>query len=285
MDVSVIVPTYNRADALLSTLSSLISQDCDASFEIIVCDDGSSDNTKEVVDDLRPHAELDLRYIAQPRKGHRPSAARNMGLKCSSGEFIVLLDDDMLVPSSFLSEHISSQADGVTATIGYRYNLELVEPETYILLEDARIEQFASYPEISRPLWTIFETCNVSFNRQALDRAGKFDEGFSGWGVEDIEFGYRLHKSGANLRLNSQAYGWHQFDSDPHNPFVRRARNLRPDFSSQINNLDFFRAKYPDDSELQKILMIWASRLREVQSRTNDARFEDRWRSQGSDAN
>ena len=87
--VSVLIPTYNRADFILEAIDSVLAQDYPA-VEILVVDDGSTDNTAEL---LQPYVESGrIRFFQQPNQGQ--SVARNLALKESRGEFICFLDSD-----------------------------------------------------------------------------------------------------------------------------------------------------------------------------------------------
>lgn len=95
LKVSVIIPTYNRAELLPETIGSILAQTF-RDFEIIVVDDGSTDNTKEVVESFNSPS---IRYIYQANLG--VSAARTTGIKASSGEYIAFLDsDDIWLPEN-----------------------------------------------------------------------------------------------------------------------------------------------------------------------------------------
>jgi len=87
---SVIIPTYNRADILIVALDSLVAQTY-KNFEVIVCDDGSTDNTNTVAEDYK--GKLDLTYIWEENWGG-PARPRNNGIKASKGDWICFLDSD-----------------------------------------------------------------------------------------------------------------------------------------------------------------------------------------------
>jgi glycosyltransferase involved in cell wall biosynthesis len=90
--VSVVIPTYNRGWILKEAIDSVLSQDCDC-FELIVVDDGSTDNTQEILSSYRDR----IKVIRQENKG--VSAARNKGIDSSSGTYIAFLDsDDLWLP-------------------------------------------------------------------------------------------------------------------------------------------------------------------------------------------
>ncbi|MBL7159442.1 glycosyltransferase family 2 protein [Candidatus Microgenomates bacterium] len=99
MNVSVIIPTRNRAEILKKTLSALVKQ-VDREDEVLVVDNGSLDNTWEVVSWFQ--SKFSVKYFFEPQKG--PSFARNLGVKRARGEIIAFLDDDCVVQKNWLSE-------------------------------------------------------------------------------------------------------------------------------------------------------------------------------------
>ena len=94
--VSVIIPTYNRADTVIKTIESVLCQSF-GDFELIVVDDGSTDDTASVVVGLN---DARIRYVYQENSG--VSSARNLGLAKAAGEFVCFLDSDDLWPDNFL---------------------------------------------------------------------------------------------------------------------------------------------------------------------------------------
>lgn len=89
--VSVIIPTYNRADLLPRAISSVLNQTFQ-DFELIIVDDGSTDNTKQVVEEFQKKDKR-IKYIWQENSGG-PAKPRNTGIKNSQGEYIAFLDSD-----------------------------------------------------------------------------------------------------------------------------------------------------------------------------------------------
>lgn len=241
MKASVIIPTYNRSELLEMTISSLVDQDIGKeNYEVIVIDDGSSDNTREVVESFK--GKVNIIYYWQEDKGYRVSLARNEGIKRSSGEILIFLDTGMVVAHSYISSYYAAHLDGANsiqeakhrkAIIGYVFGYdpenfspdcipEIVnfnDPDT-TLKELARTNQYQDtryvvYDYVGNKLkrlpgpWTIFWTTNVSVERTLMLEAGCFDEGFVTWGVEDVECGYRLFKSGGVFELSTEASGIH----------------------------------------------------------------------------
>jgi glycosyltransferase involved in cell wall biosynthesis len=104
--VSIIIPTYNRAHLLEETLNSLLSQTY-TKWECIVIDDGSLDNTQELV---KKYQEKDKRFLFFKRSKNKikgASTCRNIGLKHAKGEFIQFLDSDDLISSNKIHEQIN----------------------------------------------------------------------------------------------------------------------------------------------------------------------------------
>jgi glycosyltransferase involved in cell wall biosynthesis/peptidoglycan/xylan/chitin deacetylase (PgdA/CDA1 family) len=105
MELSVIIPTYNRRDLIARTLPTVLAQDLPREdWEIIVVVDGSTDGTAEYLRGLE--APVAIRVIEQPNRG--PGAARNAGLRAARGEIALLLDDDSLCEPSFLRQHLAA---------------------------------------------------------------------------------------------------------------------------------------------------------------------------------
>lgn len=100
MKFSVIIPTYNRADDLRETIESLAGLSPRGRWELIVVDNNSKDNTREVVERAQRSFPVKLRYIFEPEQGR--CAALNAGIRASNGEVIVTTDDDVRVEADWL---------------------------------------------------------------------------------------------------------------------------------------------------------------------------------------
>ncbi|MFZ0389519.1 MAG: glycosyltransferase [Calditrichia bacterium] len=98
---SVIVPSYNRADEIGELLRSFTELDFPpARLELIIADDGSSDNTPQVVEQFKDRLKIDLHFFHQKNQG--PGAARNMGMEKAAGDFFIFIDSDCTVRSDWL---------------------------------------------------------------------------------------------------------------------------------------------------------------------------------------
>jgi len=108
IDISVNVCTYNRAEMLRGALESLICQKTDGkfSYEIVVVDNASTDDTKAVVKQVSKNSPVPIRYIFEENKG--VAQARNRGVKGSQGAWIAFFDDDQFAEADWLRELYST---------------------------------------------------------------------------------------------------------------------------------------------------------------------------------
>jgi glycosyltransferase involved in cell wall biosynthesis len=211
--LSIIIPTFNRKDVLLKTLSAYRRQStADEILEIVVIDDGSSDGTSAALAELSRSSPIPIRYFHQRQKG--AAAARNLGTREAKGELILFADDD-IVPGPFLTaEHLRWHqrypASGA-AILGHVTWSPEVRPTPFMKWLGLEGPVFA-YGRLARQTevdFRYFYTCNLSLKVEFLRRNGEFDEEFKGCGYEDIELGYRLEQRGLRLFYNPDAIGYH----------------------------------------------------------------------------
>jgi glycosyltransferase involved in cell wall biosynthesis len=209
--VSIIIPTYNRAANLRHCLESLCQQ-LGPPFEVLVCDDGSTDDTRALV--LGFTDRLNLRYLWQPHLGFRAGAARNMGLKQARGAYTILLDSDLVVPPTFVAAHMAAlMAEAGVGVNSYVYRTsgpvdvtdkgygDLHAALQEVLIPDHR-DRFHLFDRPDAVEEAYFLDSNaVSFRTKDLIALQGFDEAFVGWGHEDTDLGYRMGARGFKLRL------------------------------------------------------------------------------------
>jgi glycosyltransferase involved in cell wall biosynthesis/GT2 family glycosyltransferase len=224
--VSIIIPTYNRAENLRHCLESLCRQSHPA-FEVLICDDGSTDDTHAMV--LGFTDRLNLQYFWQPHLGFRAGSARNMGLRQARGTYTILLDSDLVVPPTFVAAHVAAlEAEAGVGVNSYVYRTsgpvdvsgkpyeDLHAALADVLIPDHR-DRYHLFDRAEAVEEAYFLDSNaVSFRTKELIALQGFDESFVGWGHEDTDLGYRMGARGVKLRLLKEgAIAYHLF-----HPFV-----------------------------------------------------------------
>lgn len=206
MKISVVIPTYNRADSLAVVLPSLLNQTFPAEdYELLLCDAGSSDGTEELVAELN-----DSRLVFTPGENTGRSGARNRGVREARGELILFTDADIIAEPDLLQQHFEfHQRYPGDAVVGCEVQVDTLE-EYAEYRQDPQAHARHSVERKTVP-WHYFLTGNASAAKADLLKVGVFDENFTGYGHEDLELGYRLQKAGCTLHYNPYAvnYHWH----------------------------------------------------------------------------
>lgn len=226
MKISVIIPTYNRAEVLKKCLERLAEQTLEKEkFEVIVVDDGSSDGTKKVVEDAIGDVGFELSYLRQENQGQ--GVARNKGIGVAKGDVVLFIGDDILVDKHFLEMHLDQHKKNPEANIGVLGFIDWdpsikITPFMEWLTNGSSIlgkfggHQFA-FEKLKDKKWAdynFFYTSNISLKKSLLEEE-KFDEDFHGYGWEDIELGYRLaKKKDFKLSYEPRAIGYHLHEMD-----------------------------------------------------------------------
>jgi len=204
MDISVVVPTFNRREQLLRTVLTLFAQSYPLDrFEIIVVVDGSSDGTAESLHGLKTPCRL--RVVEQPNRG--PAAARNTGYRAAESELVLFLDDDMLCDRELVAAHIAAHRRS-SGLVGFGAIFLSDESPPSLAAECFKLEIGAFHLEhLKQPdmPWDESECVfsNTSMAIQLLADAGGFDEAFRM--REDLEMGVRLFGLGARPRYIKDA--------------------------------------------------------------------------------
>lgn len=196
MDVSVTIVTRNRASVLEHCLRALTDQALDpAQYEIVIVDDGSTDETSAVIAVAQRAAGCEIRAFRFPE--HRGvSAARNVSIREARGAIIVFVDNDGLVPPSFLAVHLAA----------HREDPRRVICRGPIIVTDSLHRPFAARWSLLDLNTSFFDTSNASVHREDLLRAGLFDELLFHW--EGLDMGLRLRRMGLRrvYRANAPLY-------------------------------------------------------------------------------
>ncbi|MGC1380712.1 MAG: glycosyltransferase [Candidatus Baltobacteraceae bacterium] len=189
--------TYNRARLLERVLDACFEQTIpDEAYEIVLVDDGSTDETPEVVERLCARATCAFTVVRQANAGL--ARARNAGIARAAGERIIFIDDDVLPLPNFVEEHLRAHAS---------------RPQAIVRGGAITVDDFDDLPP---PMWSIkdysgnyFWTTNVSVPLATIRSIGGFDESFSEYGWEDIDVGLRLRARGIRAVFNPRALVYH----------------------------------------------------------------------------
>ena len=198
--ISVVIPTHQRAPLLERSLESLTAQTLARSqFEVVVVDDGSSDWTPSVCERLSD--DLSLRYLRIEKSG--TSAAKNLGLFTSQAPLVLFFDDDDLADPRLLEEHIEAHRahpQENVAVLGYTTWAPELEISPLMEYVTEIGQQLFSYPNIEDGemldytyLWAGRSSCKRSF----LTQHGAFDQDLAA--IEDVELGFRLARHGLSV--------------------------------------------------------------------------------------
>ncbi len=209
MNLSIIVPVYNRPDEVDELLASLCSQTI-RDFEVVIVEDGSQNPCKDVCDKYA--GILDLHYYAKENSG--PGQSRNYGVERASGEWVIILDSDVVLPEGFLSAiECELQGKPVVAFGGpdaahpsftpiqkaISYSMTSFFTTGGIRGGKAKLDKF--YPR----------SFNMGIRRDVYQQLGGFSKMRFG---EDIDFSYRIVEAGYRPCLFPDAWVWHKRRTD-----------------------------------------------------------------------
>ncbi|MCP4109526.1 MAG: glycosyltransferase [Desulfobacteraceae bacterium] len=203
-EISIIVPTYNGATRISACIEALLVQQTGRKYEIIIVDDGSTDNTCDIVKKYVKKYDSKALLIVQNNAG--PASARNHGVEKASGEIVLFTDDDCIAEPDWLENMLTPFEDSdVVGTKGtYLTN------QKELIARFVQIEYEEKYDELSKHQYIDFlDTYSAAFRRKIfLDNSG-YDTSFSTASVEDQEFSFRLANMGYKMVFAPKAKVWH----------------------------------------------------------------------------
>lgn len=230
MHLSVVVPHYDEPEALRLTLEGLNLQTYPKNLlQVIVADDGS-----RVVPEIPADVDVDIKVVSQEHRGFGLARARNLGASVASGPIILFLDCGLIPEPGWAKaharwHHVVSDA----GSIGYRLHVGessplrieslracvskgtfapvfedmTPEPSDFVEFHLERTQQLTSH---DNDLFRIVGAGNFGLHADLFEQIGGFDETFTQWGGEDIEFGYRAFLKGALFVPDRTALTWHR---------------------------------------------------------------------------
>ncbi|TCN98109.1 glycosyltransferase [Vibrio crassostreae] len=254
MRLSIIIPTYNKKESLLSVLSSLNKQTNGFdNYEVIVVDDGSSDETCLSV--TKETYKYKLKYIYVPDEGFRVARARNIGSVNAEGDLLAFIDADVLVPSHFVRDVIGfHDVNSGSVSIGNVFGLysenkwglnvdiENIDKTLARMKEsdigmDIRIESYKRFNFNLNTMpapWVFLWGTIFTVQKEVFDKVGRFDENFKSWGGEDIDLGYRLYKNHLKFHLVDGIEGIH----------LSHPENDEGNYQTNLDNKKYISEKY-----------------------------------------
>lgn len=208
--ISVIIPTFNRAAFLESSLESLVNQTIPRDqYEVIVVDDGSTDASQEVCKNFSPR--MGLRYFHMGSSGI--AAAKNLGIFSSRGSILLFFDDDDVADRQLLEEHLKTHylhPQENVAVLGHTTwdpMLEVTPVMEWVTEIGQLLFSYGNLTDGQALDFTYLWGGRSSCKKSLLVSHGIFNEDIR-FGVEDIELGYRLAKFGLKVVFNRSAVSY-----------------------------------------------------------------------------
>lgn len=213
---SVVITTYNWPQALERALQALARQTV-LPYEVIVADDGSRDDTRALIERLARGYPVPLRHSWVEDRGFRVALARNRAIAATSGDYVLLLDGDMLAHPRFVEDHLRAAARG-SFVQGMRVLTDEVGRERLLSGETDRLRFFdrgltrrrhtlripplaaLSLRASTGQSGSAIKTCNQGWWRDDLVAINGFDERYEGWGREDKDLAQRAFHAGLQRR-------------------------------------------------------------------------------------
>ncbi|MBA4417140.1 MAG: glycosyl transferase [Syntrophus sp. (in: bacteria)] len=206
-EFTVIIPTHNRAEILVKCIQALGCQTIPPdTYELIVSDDGSEDDTRDRVKTVAGEVLCPVQYLYQTNQG--ANKARNQAINRALGRILLFINDDSIATPTMLEQHKSTHMQYAAENVGVLGRV-MISPEVPPSLF-AKLHLDASYnlwDEQNEVDWRAFYTCNVSVKKRFLMAYGLFDETLRYH--EDVELSERLSRHGLMLIYNKKALSYH----------------------------------------------------------------------------
>src|SRR5574343_87242 len=213
MLISYLINTWNRRMTLKRHLELLTQQTYKDWFEVLVCVDGATDGTQDMLAGMTNTDKYTLQWFDTKNTETSTAArSRNLGIQAAKGEMIIMQDDDCL-PHPQMIEKYHQNYNFREVQVGYKSNHQnYLEKELPVPIESGNMEIW--WDDWQNQRFGHFQTTSCAMSLEAAKSPNKdggrgFDERFNGYGHEDIEMGHRLHELGYKLVFNRDAVSWH----------------------------------------------------------------------------
>jgi GT2 family glycosyltransferase len=210
--LAVVIPTYNRCEALKLCLEHLEAQ-VRKDFEVVIVDDGSTDSTAGWVREYQQRTPLSLRYFRQQNSG--PARARNFAVSVIEASITLLIGDDIFPTPQFTALHMQLHEErpeesvaGLGLTVWDEHHQHVTRFMRWLDMQGLQFH-YGELLEGAKPDWKHFYTSNLSLKTSLL-RAFPFDESFPYAAMEDIEAGCRVEvEHGLEMVFLREAVAYH----------------------------------------------------------------------------
>jgi glycosyltransferase involved in cell wall biosynthesis len=234
-EIALLLSTFQRPTHLRRALQSIsLQQGVEGKMELVVTDDGSTDETPRVVEEFARCVPFPVSFTTHPHTTFQLSRCRNEGARASRAPYLLFLDGDCILPRDHVRIHLERRQPGVVmAGDCCRLEQEASERITSDLIHRGEFAHFAPASELRRlqkrdrasrfyrfvghPTKPKLIGNNVGIWRKDFERVNGYDENFQGWGCEDDDLRFRLRRAGVYiesiLRWTRTYHLWHPSDA------------------------------------------------------------------------
>lgn len=228
MKTSLIITTYNWKEALAAVLES-VSRQSELPDEVVIADDGSREDTKELIANFAKDFPVPLIHSWQEDEGFQLSKSRNRAIAKACGDYIIMIDGDIVLSKDFIRSHKAAakpqwfvQGGRVLANadISQRVMQDKLVPHLFLKgirnrhnsISNGLLSKIFSY---RRDNDKSTRGCNMAFWKSDLIEVNGFNQEFIGWGREDSEFVHRMLNAGKHrLYLKFAGIGYHLYHKE-----------------------------------------------------------------------
>ncbi len=230
-EMALLISSYQRPDHLVRALASVATQQTDSrAVEIVITDDGSEDETLEVVADFAARSESAVKMTTHTHAAFQLARCRNEGVLASRAPYLLFLDGDCILPRDHVQQHLRRRRAGLvmagdccrlTEAVSRQVDEEAIRRGDFTQWisreERGRLRRqylkSLMYNLMRHPTKPKLIGNNIGIWREDCERINGFDEQFEGWGCEDDDLRLRLRRAGARvasiLRWSHSYHLWH----------------------------------------------------------------------------
>lgn len=226
---TLITPTYNWPEALELLLLSILDQTV-LPNEVIIADDGSGENTKELINKFQSTFPVPLIHIWHEDNKNQKPKIMNKGIASAKHEYIIEIDGDIIMNKYFIEDHLSYAEKGIYL-FGSRVNIKKSYLSKLFLKKNIHFTYFSkgikkrartvripflmNFSKITTKRSSKLRGCNMSFWKSDFIKINGFNENLVGWGIDDSEMIQRLHNIGINgKRLKNIGIAYHIYHKE-----------------------------------------------------------------------